>query len=207
MRLSGIAVVASLAWLGFGWAGAAPQPQAESPAASLPPVHTTVYFLTEDGAAPLSVRRTIERKSPFARQAVEALLRGPTTAERRRGITTAIPTGTQLLSLTLKGPASTLAVADFVGLPPAQGREGHQGSLGMRVRVITQVARTLIGVSGIARVEVRLRGRPWDLWTMAGDIVRAQTDYDRLRGWTRICGGRSPEERCRGFSRCFAALP
>ena len=77
----------------------------------------------------------------------------------------------------------------------------------MRVRVITQIARTLIGLSGIASVEIRVDGKPWDLWTMDGRIVRTETDYDRLRGWMLICGGRSPEERSLGLSRCFSALP
>jgi hypothetical protein len=77
----------------------------------------------------------------------------------------------------------------------------------MRVRVITQIARTLIGLSGISRVEIRVEGKPWDLWTIEGQIIRTKTDYDRLRGWTRICGGRNSEERNLGLSRCFSALP
>lgn len=79
--------------------------------------------------------------------------------------------------------------------------------MGMRLRVITQVARTLIGVSGVERVELRVDGKPWDLWTMDGRILRTETDYDRLAGWTRVCGDRSVEERELGLSRCFSALP
>jgi spore germination protein GerM len=208
MRPSSFAVILSLAWIGLGCGGDEPASLGErSAAAPQPRLRTTVYFLTQDGAAPLGVRRPIERKSQHARQALEALLRGPTAAERRNGIATAIPFAARLLALTLKGRGSRLAVANLTGLPPAQGRHGQEASLGMRVRVITQVARTLIGVSGIAAVEIRVGGRPWDLWTMDGRIVRAKATYDRLLGWARICGGRSPEEREQGLSRCFSALP
>jgi spore germination protein GerM len=54
---------------------------------------TTVYFLTDDGAAPIGVRRTIKRKSAYAREALKALLAGPTPEEEEAGITTAIPDG------------------------------------------------------------------------------------------------------------------
>jgi spore germination protein GerM len=127
--------------------------------------------------------------------------------ERNRGITTAIPKGTRLLSLTLMGRGRAVAIVNLAGLPPAQGRQGKEATTGQRVRVITQVARTLIGLSGIDGVEIRLAGKPWDLWTMDGRVVRTVTNYDRLGGWTRICGGRSRDERKLGVSRCFAALP
>ena len=172
-----------------------------------PDVRTTVYFLTDEAAAPLGVRRTIDGRSPQAREALDTLLEGPTAAERRRGITTAIPARARLVSLTLKGRERVVAVVNVSGLPPARGRQGEEATLGTRVRVITQIARTLIGLSGIAAVELRSRGRPWDLWTMDGRIVRTATDYARLRGWMRICGGRSAEERKLGLSRCFSALP
>jgi len=172
-----------------------------------PTLRATVYFLTDDAAAPLGVRRTIARESPYAREALDELLDGPTAAERRRGIRTAIPDQGRVVSLTLRGRQRVLAVVNLTGLPPAQGRQGEEATLGMRVRVITQIARTLIGLSGIASVEIRVEGKPWDLWTMDGRIVRAETDYDRLRGWTGICGGRNSEERKLGLSRCFSALP
>jgi len=170
-------------------------------------VRTTVYFLADDGAAPVGVRRTIERKSPYGREALRALLAGPTRAERKRGLTTGLPPGTRLLSLTLEARVATVAIVDLAGLPPAQGRLGVAATLGMRLRVVTQLARTLIGLSGIERVEVRVDGRPWDLWTMDGRILRTATGYERLRGWTRACGERSAEERELHLSRCFSALP
>jgi spore germination protein GerM len=168
---------------------------------------TTVYFLSDDAAAPLGVRREINRDSPYAREALDELLDGPTAAERRRGITTAIPAEAHLVSLTLKRRERVVAFVNLAGLPPAEGRQGEQATLGMRVRVITQVARTLIGLSGITSVEIKVDGKPWDLWTMNGGIARMETNYERLRGWTLICGVRSSAERKLGLNRCFSALP
>ncbi len=165
----------------------------------------TVYFLTEDAAAPLGVRRTINHEP--ASSALGALLEGPTAAERKGGITTAIPDRTRLVSLTLKGRERVLAVVNLSGLPPARGRQSEEATLGTRVRVITQIARTLIGLSGIASVKIRAEGNTWDLWAMNGRIVDTETDYERLRAWILICGGRSPTERKLGLSRCFSALP
>ena len=202
VSLSGLLVVAG----GCGGEAAAPQSE-QAPHSPGPTLRTTVYFLADDAAAPSGVRRSIARESPYARIALDVLVQGPTAAERRRGITTAIPDQARIRSLTLRGRGRVLAVVNLTGLPPAQGRQGEEATLGARVRVITQIARTLIGLSGIAGVQVRVDGKPWDLWTMDGRIVQTKTDYDRLRGWTRICGGRNADERKLGLSRCFSALP
>lgn len=206
--LSGLALAGALALVSAGCGGnEAPTPVQRAAPAPNPTTRTTVYFLADHGAAPIGVRRTIQRKSPHGHEALEALLAGPTNAERKRGLTTALPRGVRLLSLVLSGRGSTSAVVNLTGLPPAQGRRGEEATLGMRLRVITQIARTLIGVSGIEHVELRVDGKPWDLWTMDGRILRTATDYDRLSGWTRVCGGRSAEERELRLSRCFSALP
>jgi len=123
------------------------------------------------------------------REALDALLAGPTAAERKRGITTAIPDQAHLVSLNLKGRERVVALVNLAGVPRAQGRQGEQATLGMRVRVITQIARTLIGLSDVTSVEIRVDEESWDLWTMNGRIARTKTDYGRLRGWTRICWG------------------
>jgi hypothetical protein len=202
----GCAVVAALLLAGPACGGASPEFRSESEAAPRT-LRTTIYLLADNGAAPVGVRRTINRRSPFAREAILALLAGPSAAERRRGLVTALPTRTGLLSLTFKGRDATTAVVDLSGLPPARGRPREAATLGMRVRILTQLARTLIGTSGIERIQLRVGGTPWDLWTMDGGIARTTTDYGRLLGWTRICGDRSPAERERGLTRCFSAVP
>jgi spore germination protein GerM len=136
-------------------------------------IRTTVYFLTDHGAAPIGVRRNIDRASPYAREALDVLLAGPTAAERKRGITTAIPDQAHLVSLNLKGRERVVARVNLAGMPPAQGRQGERATLGMRVRVITQIARTLIGFTS---VEIRVDEEPWDLWTMDGRIAGTKTN-------------------------------
>lgn len=87
-----------------GCGGSSPQTAADAPGNEAAAVttqpstgvtRTTVYFLTERGRAPLGVRRTIQTKSPYAREALKALLRGPSGQERAEGVTTAIPTVTR----------------------------------------------------------------------------------------------------------------
>jgi len=192
-------------------AGGEAAPSAEQRATvAKPTIRTTVYFLTKDASAPLGVRRAIDRTSPYAREALDELLGGPTTTERKRGITTAIPTQAHLVSLRLvTRRAGTDAFINLTEVPPAAGvSPGKQPSVLMRVRALTQIARTLIGLSDIARVWVRVDSRPWDLPRINGRLGDAPTDYQRLRGWWRICAGqRTRNERAAGLSRCFSALP
>ncbi len=143
---------------------------------------TTIYFLIDDGRAPIGVRRSITRTPPpegaTVRGALKALFAGPSRAERKAGITTAVPAGTRLRSLSFKGEGGTAAVVDLSGLPPVVTT-----SAVVKVQVITQVARTLIGSGGIRRIWLRADGKPWDLLDMHGNVVNQPTDYDTLLGF------------------------
>jgi spore germination protein GerM len=137
---------------------------------------STIYFLIDDGAAPIGVRRTIRTRSPYARVVLKALLAGPSREEEENGITTAIPDGTRLLSMTYprNGVDETVNLA---GLPP-QNTDVMQ-----KARIITQIARTLIGVSGIERVWLEANGQPWGLTLMDGSVYAGPWDYDELTGF------------------------
>jgi hypothetical protein len=89
-----------------------------------------------------------------------------------------VPTGAELEALSFRGRGGTGAVIELSGLPPV-----HEASALTKARVITQVARTVIGVSGIERIWLRAHGAPWDLADMQGDIVDQPTDYERLSGF------------------------
>jgi spore germination protein GerM len=158
---------------------------------------TTIYFLTADGAAPIGVRRSIRAKSPYAREALKALLAGPTAEEAENGITTAIPDGTRLLSMTYERHGADETV-DLLGLPLAGADVLRQH------RIITQITRTLIGVSGTERVWLLNEGRPWGLRLRNGRIVNGPFDYANLVGWNigRGCPGTETVTCDR-----FAALP
>lgn len=176
---------------------------ASSSANAKPPLRTTVYFLTKDRTAPLGVRRNLTRRPQVttARLALEKLIAGPTAAERRRGLATAIPAGTTIRSMTIELRARrSQALVDLSGLPSAEESDSV-----LRVRVMTQVARTLIGLSDIERVRLRVDGRAWGLWDMEGNVSDGAIDYDRLRGFFHICAARPGTETVPGD--CFTALP
>jgi len=137
---------------------------------------TTIYFLIDDGAAPIGVRRTITTKSPYAREALKALLAGPTAEEGANGITTAIPDGTRLLSMTYRRHGADETV-NLAGLPSQRADELQKH------RIITQIARTLIGVSGIEPIWLEASGQPWGLTLMDGGVYSGPWNYDALAGW------------------------
>ncbi len=190
--LAAILVVAAVA-SGVGNKGRAPAT-----------TRATIYFLVDGGRASLGVRRTIRKLPPKQGAtiggALAALLAGPTAAERKRGLTTGIPAGTRLRLLSFRGRGGVEAIVDLSGLPPA-----HSATPFPVVRVLTQVARTVIGLSGIERVRVLADGRPWNLLTMQGKISSQATDYRTLLGFYDICTSRPGTEATRGD--CFTALP
>jgi hypothetical protein len=50
-------------------------------------------------------------------------------------------------------------------------------------RIITQIARTAIGVSGIERIWLEANGRPWGLTLRDGTIYAGPWSYRELVGW------------------------
>ncbi len=102
-------------------------------ATQIRPVETrvTVHFVgTVDGTATLvEVRRTVLGRGTEAllRGAVEALLSGPGSEERGRGLSTEIPQGTHLRSLSVR---DGIAVIDLTGAIASGG-----GSTSMQARL------------------------------------------------------------------------
>ena len=176
---------------------------AVSPLPRDPAPRTTVYFLTDNGTAPLGQRRELSRRPNVttARLALEELVAGPTAAERRHGLTTAIPAETKIRSLRIERRAQgSEAFVNLSGLPSPDETAAPR-----KVRVMTQVARTLIGLNDIERVRLRVDGRAWGLWDLEGNILDDAIDYDRLRGFFQICAAKRGTEAVPGD--CFTALP
>jgi len=182
------ALLAALVALAVSDRGADAAPSARATNALPMTFQTTLYFLTADRSAPIGVRRSLKRTSPFAIQAVQALLAGQTQAEKERGLHTAIPDGTDLISLRIV--RNTTAVVNLSGLP-------LDGSPVDRVRVITQITRSLIGLSGIEEVRLRNDGKPWGLWRVSGGVADIAYGYRELLGFTGVGG----------TGGSFAALP
>jgi spore germination protein GerM len=144
------------------------------------PFRVTLYFLTDEQSAPLGVRRTVFRRgaAPVARPALQALLAGPDERARQEGLTTAIPRGTRIRSLSIaRRPHGSTAIVDLSGLPPLSKVNGATIA-----RIGTQISRTLIGLSDIARVRIEANGRPWNFWLMSGGISTRPWDYELLVG-------------------------
>lgn len=108
-----------------------------------------VYLV--DGEAVRPVRRTVEATDAVGRAALEALLDGPSAAERADGYATAIPAGTELLDLDVE---EGLATVDLSGAFASGG-----GSASMLLRV-AQVVYTLTRFASVERVAFRLDGEP-----------------------------------------------
>jgi hypothetical protein len=183
MRLPALILAALLTTSGAA-CGAARENDSRDPAApglttqpTSGTTRTTIYFLIDGGAAPIGVRRTIRTKSPYAREALNALLAGPTLEEQKSGITTAIPDGTRLLSMTYKRHGADETV-NLAGLPPRDTTDVMRTA-----RIITQIARTLIGVSGIERIWLEADGQPWGFTLRDGSVEAGPFDYGDLPSW------------------------
>lgn len=151
------------------------------PAVSGETTRVTLYFLAEDGTVPLGVRRDIVERTPppwgsVAGGALEALLAGPTAEEASAGLMTAIPAGTRLVSLGSRGKGGTGAVINLSGLDRVD--DGID-----RARVITQIVRTLVGISysSIQRVWLREDSEPWGMYLMDGSVYDGPFDYSNIR--------------------------
>ena len=159
---------------------------------------TTIYFLVDSGRAPIGVRRTIRTRSPYAREALEALLTGPTPEEQEEGITTAIPAGTRLVSMTYKRHGADETV-NLAGLPPRATTDAMRTA-----RIVSQIARTLIGLSGIQRIWLEADDQPWGFTMRDGSTHAGPFDYGNLAGLN--IGAGCPGTETVVCDR-FAALP
>jgi spore germination protein GerM len=163
---------------GLALAGLAGSSPSATPSAAR--FRVTVYFLTDGQIAPLGVRRTIVRNgsAPLARLALQQLLAGPSARDRRDGLTSAIPTGARIRSFSIRQlPRGSTATIDLAGLPPLRSVSGVTIA-----RIGTQIGRTVIGLSDVARVHIESNGRPWNFWLMSGGVSRRAWDYQVLLG-------------------------
>ena len=103
----------------------------------------TVWF--ERGGEPVAVGR----RGATIELAVGALLRGPTAAERRRGIASAIPPGTPVRGIEVRRRVVTVDL----GVRFASGRQAES----LRARV-GQLVRTLRSIPGVRAVRVLVEG-------------------------------------------------
>jgi germination protein M len=106
--------------------------------------------------------RTAEPTRAVGRTAMEALLAGPTDAERLEGIQTQIPDGTELLGLSVdKGIATVDLTSEF---------ESGGGSASMSMR-LAQVVFTLTEFRTVQGVQFALDGEPIEVLGGEGVVI------------------------------------
>ena len=154
-----------------------------TPTTSAPPAtdETTVvrayYFLGgEPGSAGLvPLLREVPRTPAIGTAAMQALLAGPSEAERaERVITSAVPEGSRLLGLTIEDGVATVDLSSEF--------ESGGGSMSILVR-LAQVVYTLTQFPTVQSVLIEIDGRPSTVFSSEGLILDGpltRADYEDL---------------------------
>jgi Sporulation and spore germination len=136
------------------------------------PISFDVWFAR--GETLVSARRTHSATPRVATAAVEALLAGPTQAERASGVSSAIPAATRLLGVTIDNDVATVDLTSEY--------QSGGGSLSMQVR-LGQVVYTLTQFPTVKTVRFELDGRPVNVFSSEGIVLDhpvGRSDYAGL---------------------------
>ena len=159
--------------------GTPPATVSPAPATSTPvpaaPVTVKVYFAYHEKMQP-AARALPAGTTAVLKGALEALLAGPTAAEKAAGLVTMVPAGTTLRDVTLSGH---VAVVDFSAAFASGG-----GSLSMTDR-LAQVVYTATQFPGVTSVTLKLDGKTIKVLGGEGIMV----DHPRTR---KSCEGETP---------------
>jgi germination protein M len=99
---------------------------------------------------PVAVLRTIPATKSVATAAVTALLAGPTTAETGRAITTQIPSGTQVLGLSIDKSVATINLsAEFVGSGDSAAVQTRQAQVTYTLTQFPTVKAVIFQIEGV----------------------------------------------------------
>jgi len=131
-----------------------------------------VWFTRGDGL--VAVRRTHQPTPRVATAAIDALLAGPTAAERASGVASAVPGGTRLLGITIRGGVATVDLTSEY--------QSGGGSLSMQTR-LGQVVYTLTQFPTVQKVRFRLDGTPVNVFSSEGIVLDhpvGRSDYANL---------------------------
>jgi spore germination protein GerM len=155
-------------------ADATPEPATAAPAAGTTQV--SIYFLREGKIGAAHRKGEGSTGEDAAADAVRALLKGPAKSERKAGLTTAIPRGTELREVAIDAAAKT-ATVDL----SASFDEGDDP--GAKAARQAEVVFTLTQFPDVERVAIAVEGTAIDL--LGGDGTplpgpAARTDYERL---------------------------
>lgn len=156
--------------------GATPLPTSAATAAGTPgTVQTTalsVYFLRGEDVGP--VLREVPATQAVARAAIEQLLAGPAAGEASTGLSSSIPAGTRLLSISISDGVATV---DLSGEFDSGG-----GTLSMQAR-LAQVVYTLTQFPTVSSLIFRLDGQETTVFGGEGIIIPSpatRADFEDL---------------------------
>ena len=128
---------------------------------SVPTLLALQVWFARDGGL-VAVRRTHEPTQAVATAATNALLEGPTDAERSAGFTSAIPSGTRLLGISIQNGVATVDLTSEY--------QSGGGSTSMQTR-LGQVVYTLTQFPTVQRVRFRLDGNPVNVFSSEGIVL------------------------------------
>jgi hypothetical protein len=123
---------------------------------------TTIAVYLIEGELLERVSRTVPEVPGIGAEALRALLAGPTLAETRAGLETAIPTDTRLLGLTVSGGTATVDLS--------RAFESGGGTLGLTLR-LAQVACTLDQFDSVDGVRFALGGELLSVFSGNGIVL------------------------------------
>lgn len=119
-----------------------------------------VWLTSGDSLRP--VRRNVEETSAVARAAVEMLLEGPTSRERGQKLASEVPTGVDLLDISISDGVATV---DLSGSFDDGG-----GSATMRMR-LAQLIYTVTQFDTVSGMLLRLDGEPIETFSSEGIVI------------------------------------
>jgi germination protein M len=178
LAVAGGALAIALAGCGSGKAVSLGKPKtqtttAKEPTGNVPTLLSLeVWFTRGDGL--VAVRRTHQPTPRVATAAIDALLAGPTAAERASGVASAVPGGTRLLGITIRGGVATVDLTSEY--------QSGGGSLSMQTR-LGQVVYTLTQFPTVQKVRFRLDGTPVNVFSSEGIVLDhpvGRSDYANL---------------------------
>lgn len=130
------------------------------------------YFINDEKVYPAIHRIELPVTATVHERAVTALLRGPDASDRALGLTSAVPAGSRLLTLTVEKGTAT------VDLSKEFGSGGGSASMQMRV---AQVVYTLTRFPDVRRVRFLLEGEPVEALGGEGLVLlepQTRADYE-----------------------------
>lgn len=159
---------------------------------------TTIAVYLIEGERLERVGRTVPEVPGIGAEALRALLAGPTLAETRAGLETAIPTDTRLLGLTVSGGTATVDLS--------RAFEFGGGTLGLTLR-LAQVACTLDQFDSVDGVRFALGGELLSVFSGNGIVLDRPVSCTSYRTYLPGAAPSGPPPATSRSSTTTAATP